>query len=522
MTNTLRTNHRRSARLPLAVLALVLCSGCSSDDDDGDSGDALSEDVCVSAPVDGFGFDRYGGWKGIERGPSRRFRVEQVDGVWWLITPDGHALFSNGPTGVGPIGDTIRDTGRSPYHEAVLAKHGSDEAWARSTLARLCELGIRSFGGWMGPGELDLFAGQMPYTVNVDFYQAMPEVPTGPASVKARRDVFDPRAATLAAQLAAPGGPIARCAADPWCIGVYNENEVPYAPSILAGGTHLDVYLSMTAGAPGKRAVQELFAARYAQDIEAFNAVWGTDLTSFAGIQELATFGGCEPVFGYLDDLCYLDEPPARFADRLAFEAHVAARIAALGAEVLDAADPEMLNLGPRLVVAPFAREVVEALAAPVDVVSVNNYDVRATVDALLDEEQKAKLAASGLLSLDPFERLHELAEITGKPVLVTEWFYRRARPDVPSYPPFLPEVADGPAQATAYQAYMEQLLAMPFVVGEHWFQWQDQPIEGRFDGENQLIGIVDITDELNQPLASTTAAVNASIVARRHALNGD
>ncbi|HZR80435.1 MAG TPA: hypothetical protein VFD92_04985 [Candidatus Binatia bacterium] len=46
-----------------------------------------------------------------------------------------------------------------------------------------------------------------------------------------------------------------------------------------------------------------------------------------------------------------------------------------------------------------------------------------------------------------------------------------------------------------------------------------DQPREGRRDGENQWIGVVDIQDDLRQPLADAMREVNATLVARRAAL---
>ena len=32
-------------------------------------------------------------------------------------------------------------------------------------------------------------------------------------------------------------------------------------------------------------------------------------------------------------------------------------------------------------------------------------------------------------------------------------------------------------------------------MVGAHWFQWLDEPVTGRMDGENYNIGMVDVTD---------------------------
>jgi hypothetical protein len=42
-------------------------------------------------------------------------------------------------------------------------------------------------------------------------------------------------------------------------------------------------------------------------------------------------------------------------------------------------------------------------------------------------------------------------------------------------------------------------------VVGLHYFQWNDQPVLGRFDGENYNIGLVDVC---NQPYPELTEAV--------------
>lgn len=503
------------ATLVILLLTLAGCSGSGS----GSDADPTSEDVCQSAPVGGFGFDQFGGWKGIASDPAPRFRVELVDGTWWLLTPEGHAFFANGPTGIDPIGDYIRDTGRSPYHEAITAKYGSDDAWADGTVDRMCELGIRSHGGWLSVSDSQFFSGRLPYALNTSFYGAMPEVVGAPGSAKPRRDVFDPTAADRA-RAVANDGPVARCAADPWCIGIYTDNELPWAPSLLAGGSHLDVYLAEPAGAPGKLALQHFFETRYDGDVAAFNQTWGTSWSSFAELQQANRLGVCQPTQGFADDLCALREGRERFDDRMAFEAEVAGTLARLADDALAAVDPLLLNLGPRITAEPAHPAVVAALAATVDVMSINNYDISAAAQILLPPPVQAQLNEVGMLPIDVFERVRRVHQITGKPVLISEWFFRVRRSDIGSYPPILPEVESRELQASSYRHYMDELLAMPFVVGESWFQWVDQPREGRFDGENQLIGLIDITDELNQPLAATVAEVNATILVRRSGID--
>lgn len=515
------TGYHLVVRLFVPCLLLFVWVGCGSDGEPPGAvvaDAARSEDVCASPAFRGFGFDRYGGWKGIRVPATGRFRVEAVRGVWWFITPEGHVLFSAGVTGVDPVGDFVRGTNESPYLANVLRKHGSVQAWADSTTQRLCSLGFRVLGGWMGPDDLDLFAGRFPYTVNIDVYDTLPAVRGGPPSLRPRRDVFAPDALDRARIAVQDGTLAARCARDPWCVGVYVENEVPYAPSLLAGGGHLDAYLAQAAGNPGKRAVEEFFRQRYSNDVAAFNRVWGTQLQDFAELQQRTFLGNCPATLGLEDDLCVLGEPAERRADRFAFEALVAGRVAQLASAVLQELGPGVLNLGPRLVVGPFSAEVVRALAAPVDVLSTNNYDIAAYARSVLPQGIDEQLEALGFTAIDPFARLDDFWRLTGKPILITEWFYRRARPEG-SYPPVLPEVQDGEAQAAAFRAYMDRILARPFVLGAHWFQWVDQPKEGRRDGENQLIGVVDIEDNLNEPLASTMASVHRSILERRLAL---
>jgi agarase len=45
--------------------------------------------------------------------------------------------------------------------------------------------------------------------------------------------------------------------------------------------------------------------------------------------------------------------------------------------------------------------------------------------------------------------------------------------------------------RAEGYRNYTTTLAKSPYVVGFHWFQWADQPKEGRADGENSNYGVV-------------------------------
>ncbi|MGE5181778.1 MAG: hypothetical protein ACM31C_06935 [Acidobacteriota bacterium] len=504
-----------SRALAALVVASVLAAACS----DAPQGDlATSADVCASAPVRGAGFDVYGGWKGIALPPTGRFRVAQVDGVWWLVTPEGHGMFTNGVTGIDPEGD-VTAAGADPYRDNILARYGSVEAWAASTLQRMCDLGVATLAGWTN-SAIYLFAGKRAYPVSLAFYDTAPEVPGWPVGLTGEhlRDVFDPSWPDAARRYAHASQPLAGCAADAWCYGAFVDNELPWGATTLSVGTHLDAYLSEPAGSPGKLAVQRFFAERYGGDVAAFAAAWNLDLGSFDDLQQLTRATACPLVEPLGEDTCLKAEPATVRADRMAFEAVVAERYAAVMSAALREAAPDVLNLGVRFFSIYTHPDVVRAVAPYVDVMSVNDYDYGAV-------ERPALTNLSGgpefgyLFASDAFTDLATLYQLSGKPVLIGEWFYRVHRTDGASgaLPPLFPQVETHEEQGAAYRAYAERVIALPYVIGHHWFQWMDQPFEGRAaGGENQWIGVVDIHDDLRVPLADAMREVNGALIERR------
>ena len=75
--------------------------------------------------------------------------------------------------------------------------------------------------------------------------------------------------------------------------------------------------------------------------------------------------------------------------------------------------------------------------------------------------------------------------------------------------------VGDQCARARAYVRVVEGALSHPLFVGSHWFQYRDQPLVGRGDGENYQIGFVDVCD---RPYPQLTAAAR-SVAERMYSL---
>ena len=94
-------------------------------------------------------------------------------------------------------------------------------------------------------------------------------------------------------------------------------------------------------------------------------------------------------------------------------------------------------------------------------------------------------------------------------PWLVAEFSFRGEDSGLPNTKGAGPRVATQEDRATHFDSYVKALVKLPFVVGYHWFEWVDEPKEGRFDGENSSYGVVNITDDTYTTLTSHMTQTN-------------
>ena len=92
-----------------------------------------------------------------------------------------------------------------------------------------------------------------------------------------------------------------------------------------------------------------------------------------------------------------------------------------------------------------------------------------------------------------PVERLEQVARLTGKPVMITEFSFKAMDSGLPNTKGAAKPVATQQDRGEGFARYVEALAALPFCVGFHWFEYRDEPMEGRFDGENSNYGLVKI-----------------------------
>ena len=87
-------------------------------------------------------YDEYGGYTGGEKYEATGyFYTKKIGDRWWNIDPLGYPFYRTSIVQVKP--------GASPRQkEAVLAKYGTKENWAKAATERMFELGFNSAGGW--------------------------------------------------------------------------------------------------------------------------------------------------------------------------------------------------------------------------------------------------------------------------------------------------------------------------------------------------------------------------------------
>lgn len=180
--------------------------------------------------------DEYGGWKiKADQAPEGYFRVRKINGRWWMIDPLGNLFLSKAVAVFSPGGSERQK-------QALAEKFGTHASWAAQESQYLKDLGFNSLGAWSStyisnrnniPDEVKL-----PYTVIVSpmgAYNGALKKSGKEAEAYAHAGwegypydfafVFDEDFDT---QVEKSVSVISQYALDPYCIGYFIDNEIPW------------------------------------------------------------------------------------------------------------------------------------------------------------------------------------------------------------------------------------------------------------------------------------------------------
>jgi hypothetical protein len=160
--------------------------------------------------------------------------------------------------------------------------------------------------------------------------------------------------------------------------------------------------------------------------------------------------------------------------------------------EALASAAPGKLYLGCRFKSLRNPEALWLAAAKWCDVVSVNSY----------------------VSSVAVFTEGNYAAPKFDKPVMHTEFHFGTLHRGM--FSAGLCPVGDQCQRGQSFRRVVEGALRHPLFVGSHWFQYRDQPLAGRGDGENYQIGFVDVCDKTYPQLTKASREIGESMYRTR------
>ncbi|MEM6553672.1 MAG: hypothetical protein AAF750_16260 [Planctomycetota bacterium] len=183
---------------------------------------------------------KYGGRLDIKHRATGFFRVEKIDGRWWMIDPLGHPLIRKGIT------SAYRD-GFGALPEARKAELGYQSAarWAKESTELARDLGFNAWGRWSNIGPLRKAPQPLPYVTSLKVMVRF----GGELSLTTRNygnmgfehsliPSFHPDFPAFARKYVREE--LAKTKDDPWLVGHYLDNELPTTRTALERALKLD------------------------------------------------------------------------------------------------------------------------------------------------------------------------------------------------------------------------------------------------------------------------------------------
>ena len=414
-------------------------------------------------------WSKYGGWKTKKFEATGFFRTHNDGKRWWLVDPEGYAFVSVGVdcirnnvsgviSGQEDLFEWLPDSTDAVFKEGYSRRGDITQAdfyrfnlmrvfgeswrenWETITNGQIREFGINTIGNW---SDIDYARkAQIPYVLPLSRFPS--------TEIKLFRDFPDVFSEEYKEDAVKFAQQLNEFKNDTYLIGYFLRNE----PTWAFGANDIAFEMFATNQISESKHVFVNWISTQYPNIQDFNLNWNLKLNSF---EDLAN-----QVF---ED--YSSEKAK--ADFWKFSELLVAQYVNVPCDEVEKVDSNHLNLGMRY--AWMSSDLLYKAGERFDVFSINGYG-----------------------NPDPPETA-EIARISGKPVMIGEFHHGATDRGLPASG--IQGALNQAERGKAYRYYVEQGLARPELIGMHYFQWLDQPVFGRFDGENYNIGFLDIC---NQP----------------------
>lgn len=421
------------------------------------------------------------------------FHVEQKNGKWWLVNPEGNAFFHLGLCGFAPNDDYTYVKGREVIYEwlpkvdseyasafregnsdhfsyyiaNVIRKFGQAydyETHAARMIERVKKWGFNSIGAFSPIPEQAHIKANFPYVAHLptNFWEGVPRIPGA-------HEVWDPFDAATAAKMEENiAREVPARANDPLLIGwfIVNEPRFDDLPRVIPSlpGTHAC-----------KQHLISGLKDKY-QTIANYNTAWQAEAASFDAL---------------LDAGLAVNTDAAK-ADIKAFVTLFLETYFSQIERIYRKHAPNHLLIGTRLQPITIEDETLcRIMGRHLDVVSYNYYTFGVDTAAL--------------------KRYHDWSG--GKPMILSEFFWASPKDSglIGGR-----EVSSQQERGLAYRNYVEQSAALGFVIGIEWFTLVDQATTGRwfsnYNGESYNTGLISVADRPWKDMLAEMMKTNYSI----------
>lgn len=426
-------------------------------------------------------WNEFGGWeKGPQLKATGHFRVEKYNNKWWFVDPKGRLFWSQGITCVaGGDATSVKDRKNfyqyipyenvdfKPFIKALAGdtsvsflginmfkKWGNDyeKKMIDKTNRRLKSWDINTIANWSNSKVIEQH--KVPYTATLNTQYG--HNPADPFSENFQEGFEKGIALSTAAN-------------DPWCIGYFVDNEIGWGDD-----THLAVLTIKGTYKSAKVVFKNKLIEKY-ERLQDLNKAWGSAYSSWDDfIKSDSIYQGAN-------------------TDMRAFTLYFANTLFKRIKAGLKFRAPDKLYLGCRFNYGDYSgnstqRWIVDISSLYCDVVSFNRYLYSA----------------------------FSLAPSPGKdfPMIIGEFHFGGL--DRGLLHCGLRFGGDQDNRAELYANYVMDAVTNPNIIGAHWFQYSDQAVTGRGDGENYQIGFINVYDAPNKELIDAARQVGSKMYPAR------